>query len=179
MIFTELKLKGAFAIGLERKEDDRGFFARTFCREEFEAHGLNPNDASDARKTAPNGYTYLENYLNGTNPNLVASVNSTTQLWAPSTSPKFLRPSNTGLRGMFLWPSANFRPRTHDGFSSMPLFWSNAGPWTESESKNGGGLSSYSNETRRTTFMPFKRVGPGEKSDTPSAEGDNGELILR
>ena len=43
MIFTELKLKGAFAIGLERKEDDRGFFARTFCREEFEAHGLNPN----------------------------------------------------------------------------------------------------------------------------------------
>ncbi len=23
-------------------EDDRGFFARTFCRREFEAHGLNP-----------------------------------------------------------------------------------------------------------------------------------------
>lgn len=43
MIFTELKLPGAFAIDLERKEDDRGFFARTFCREEFEAHGLDPN----------------------------------------------------------------------------------------------------------------------------------------
>jgi len=28
------------------------------------AHGLNPDDASDAQKTAPNGYTYLENYLN-------------------------------------------------------------------------------------------------------------------
>jgi hypothetical protein len=34
------------------------------------AYGLNPNDASDAEKTAPNGYTYLENYLNGTDPNL-------------------------------------------------------------------------------------------------------------
>jgi pectate lyase len=29
------------------------------------AHGLDPNDPSDAQKTAPNGYTYLENYLNG------------------------------------------------------------------------------------------------------------------
>jgi pectate lyase len=33
------------------------------------AHGLNPNDPSDAPKIAPNGYTYLENYLNGTDPN--------------------------------------------------------------------------------------------------------------
>jgi pectate lyase len=46
------------------------------------AHGLNPNDASDAQKTAPNGYTYLENYLNGTDPNVRASANSTTSLWA-------------------------------------------------------------------------------------------------
>jgi dTDP-4-dehydrorhamnose 3,5-epimerase len=38
-----MKLKGAFEIDPERKEDDRGFFARTFCREEFEKHGLNPN----------------------------------------------------------------------------------------------------------------------------------------
>ena len=34
------------------------------------AHGLDPHNASDARKTAPNGYTYLENYLNATDPNL-------------------------------------------------------------------------------------------------------------
>jgi pectate lyase len=33
------------------------------------AHGLNPNDPSDAPKVAPNGYTFLENYLNGTDPN--------------------------------------------------------------------------------------------------------------
>ena len=42
MIFSEAKLKGAYLIELEPLEDDRGFFARTFCREEFEKHGLNP-----------------------------------------------------------------------------------------------------------------------------------------
>ena len=30
-------------LDLERFEDDRGFFARTYCREEFAAHGLNPD----------------------------------------------------------------------------------------------------------------------------------------
>ena len=40
MIFTETKLEGAFILDLERREDDRGFFARTFCQHEFEAHGL-------------------------------------------------------------------------------------------------------------------------------------------
>ena len=42
MIFTETKLKGAFSIQPERLEDQRGFFARTWCQQEFEAHGLNP-----------------------------------------------------------------------------------------------------------------------------------------
>ena len=42
MIFTETKLKGAFILDLERREDERGFFARTFCQHEFEEHGLNP-----------------------------------------------------------------------------------------------------------------------------------------
>jgi dTDP-4-dehydrorhamnose 3,5-epimerase len=42
MIFTETKLKGAFVIDIERREDSRGFFARTFCQHEFEAHGLKP-----------------------------------------------------------------------------------------------------------------------------------------
>lgn len=40
MIFTETKLKGAFIIDLELKEDPRGAFARTFCMKEFEQHGL-------------------------------------------------------------------------------------------------------------------------------------------
>jgi len=43
MRFTETDLKGAFIIEPDRIEDDRGFFARTFCRREFEKHGLNPN----------------------------------------------------------------------------------------------------------------------------------------
>ena len=42
MIFTETKLAGAFVIELERRGDNRGFFARTFCQNEFEAHGLRP-----------------------------------------------------------------------------------------------------------------------------------------
>jgi dTDP-4-dehydrorhamnose 3,5-epimerase len=43
MRFTELALTGAFLIDLERLEDDRGFFARSFCRHEFERRGMNPN----------------------------------------------------------------------------------------------------------------------------------------
>ncbi len=40
MIFTETALKGAFVIDLERRGDERGFFARSFCAQEFEEHGL-------------------------------------------------------------------------------------------------------------------------------------------
>ncbi len=40
MIFRETALKGAYVIEPERKEDERGFFARTWCREEFAFHGL-------------------------------------------------------------------------------------------------------------------------------------------
>src|SRR5260370_15264437 len=42
MIFTETKLRGAFVIDIERREDSRGFFARIFCQHEFAAHGLKP-----------------------------------------------------------------------------------------------------------------------------------------
>lgn len=42
MIFTETKLKGAFVIDIERRQDSRGFFARGFCQHEFEEHGLKP-----------------------------------------------------------------------------------------------------------------------------------------
>ena len=40
MIYTETKLKGAFIIAMERREDNRGFFARSFCQKEFADHGL-------------------------------------------------------------------------------------------------------------------------------------------
>ena len=41
MIFIETELKGVLIIEPERLEDERGFFARTWCQREFEAHGLN------------------------------------------------------------------------------------------------------------------------------------------
>src|SRR5262245_48413170 len=40
MIFTETKLADAYIIDLDRREDERGFFARAFCQKEFEAYGL-------------------------------------------------------------------------------------------------------------------------------------------
>ncbi len=41
MKFQELPLSGAFEISLEKNVDDRGFFARIYCEEEFTAQGLN------------------------------------------------------------------------------------------------------------------------------------------
>lgn len=40
MIFTETRLPGAFILDIERRGDERGFFARTFCQHEFARHGL-------------------------------------------------------------------------------------------------------------------------------------------
>jgi dTDP-4-dehydrorhamnose 3,5-epimerase len=39
--FIETELRGAFLIDPERLADERGFFARAFCRKEFEQYGLN------------------------------------------------------------------------------------------------------------------------------------------
>jgi len=43
MNFRETQLSGIFEIQLEPIPDERGFFARAWCRKEFEARGLNPN----------------------------------------------------------------------------------------------------------------------------------------
>lgn len=42
MKFTQTALAGVWILDPERREDDRGFFARTWCRREFETHGLDP-----------------------------------------------------------------------------------------------------------------------------------------
>lgn len=42
MKFHPTPLEGACIIELDRLEDERGFFARSFCEREFAAHGLNP-----------------------------------------------------------------------------------------------------------------------------------------
>ena len=41
MIFLETILKGVYVIELEKIEDVRGFFARSWCEKEFENQGLN------------------------------------------------------------------------------------------------------------------------------------------
>ena len=45
MIFTETALKSAYIIDIEQKEDSRGFFARTFCAQEFVDRGLEITNA--------------------------------------------------------------------------------------------------------------------------------------
>lgn len=40
MQFTQTRLAGTRIVDLDRIEDDRGFFARAFCAEEFKAEGL-------------------------------------------------------------------------------------------------------------------------------------------
>ena len=41
MKFSPTQLAGLWLIELERREDERGFLARTYCEQEFAAHGLN------------------------------------------------------------------------------------------------------------------------------------------
>ena len=43
MIFNETPLEGAYVLELDRIEDERGFFALSWCVREFEEHDLNPN----------------------------------------------------------------------------------------------------------------------------------------
>jgi dTDP-4-dehydrorhamnose 3,5-epimerase len=45
MIFRETPLPGAWLLEPERFEDERGFFARTFCRSDFAERGLDPEVA--------------------------------------------------------------------------------------------------------------------------------------
>ena len=40
MIFTETEIKGAYVVEPELLTDERGFFARSFCKEEFREKGL-------------------------------------------------------------------------------------------------------------------------------------------
>jgi dTDP-4-dehydrorhamnose 3,5-epimerase len=40
MIFAATRLDGAWLIEIEPREDERGFFARTWCRQELAVHGL-------------------------------------------------------------------------------------------------------------------------------------------
>jgi dTDP-4-dehydrorhamnose 3,5-epimerase len=43
MIFKEMKVGGAFVLEVEKVEDERGFFARSWCQKEFQLHSLVPH----------------------------------------------------------------------------------------------------------------------------------------
>ena len=63
LIFEETRLKGAYVVDAELRNDSRGFFARTWCVDEFEEHGLNPrlvqcNISFNARKGTLRGMHY-------------------------------------------------------------------------------------------------------------------------
>ena len=63
MVFEETPLKGAWLIDLEKRGDERGFFARVFCEKEFAAHGLatrfvQVNDSLSAQKGTLRGMHY-------------------------------------------------------------------------------------------------------------------------
>ena len=66
MIFKETKLEGAFIIEPEMLIDERGAFARTFCRKDFESHGLNGSISQcsislNTRKYTLRGMHYQKN----------------------------------------------------------------------------------------------------------------------
>jgi dTDP-4-dehydrorhamnose 3,5-epimerase len=63
MKFSGTKIKGAFLIELECRQDDRGFFARSWCATEYDAHGLNSklaqiNVAFNSKKATLRGMHY-------------------------------------------------------------------------------------------------------------------------
>lgn len=63
MIFTETELPGAYLVDLERRGDERGFFARAFCEREFGERGLatrfvQANDSLSARRGTLRGMHY-------------------------------------------------------------------------------------------------------------------------
>lgn len=63
MKFHPTPLEGAYLIELEKRGDDRGFFARAFCENEFEAAGLvnryvQANNALSAKRGTLRGFHY-------------------------------------------------------------------------------------------------------------------------
>jgi dTDP-4-dehydrorhamnose 3,5-epimerase len=63
MIFTETPIPGAFVIDLEKRGDERGFFARAYCEKEFADHGLvthfvQVNNSLSAQKGTLRGMHY-------------------------------------------------------------------------------------------------------------------------
>lgn len=65
MRFEELSLAGAWRIVPERREDERGYFARTFGSAEFAGHGLDPTVAECSVSRNPRRLTLRGMHLQG------------------------------------------------------------------------------------------------------------------
>jgi dTDP-4-dehydrorhamnose 3,5-epimerase len=48
MVFTATHLEKVLVVDIERQEDERGFFARSWCRREFAAHGISAEFAQSS-----------------------------------------------------------------------------------------------------------------------------------
>ena len=73
MTFTDTSISGAYLIGPEPRSDERGFFARLWCRDEFARHGLNAafvqcNDAFSAQRGTLRGPGTLTAHSSPDNP---------------------------------------------------------------------------------------------------------------
>lgn len=65
MIFTPTRLEDAYVIDVERRADERGFLARTFCEREFAEHGapmriVQSSTIHSARRNTLRGLHYQE-----------------------------------------------------------------------------------------------------------------------
>ena len=62
MLFAETPIAGAWLVRPEARQDDRGFFERVWCRDEFAAHGLRADfvqcNRSGSRNTRPSFSTH-------------------------------------------------------------------------------------------------------------------------
>jgi dTDP-4-dehydrorhamnose 3,5-epimerase len=63
MRFDETRVKGVFEVHIEPRSDERGFFARSWCQQEFEGKNLNPrvaqcNVSFNAKKGTLRGMHY-------------------------------------------------------------------------------------------------------------------------
>src|SRR5260221_8681512 len=101
MIFTETPIPGAYLIDLEKRGDERGFFARVFCEKEFAAHGLathfvQVNNSLSAHngtlrgkhyKLAPQAETQLESSMPGARPDLILDLRPRSRTFRKSFCP--------------------------------------------------------------------------------------------
>jgi dTDP-4-dehydrorhamnose 3,5-epimerase len=63
MKFFETDIRNVWRVALEKREDDRGYFARAWCQQEFEAHGIRAdlkqaNISASAQKGTLRGMHY-------------------------------------------------------------------------------------------------------------------------